>query len=148
MKTYSQKLRDPRWQKKRLQVLERDRWACQRCYSKTEPLEVHHKEYGRGDPWDVPDEWLVTLCEDCHEAVALLKKKLSYLLCSSLASPGISVVIELLESNRKSDVAELLQTMGCNEEFLDAIIVLNAEIRHSFVRGYEIAMEIKSKEDA
>lgn len=29
---YAEKLRDPRWQKLRLQVMERDEWMCEICY--------------------------------------------------------------------------------------------------------------------
>jgi len=66
--TYFDKLRDPRWQKKRLEILERDKWKCQLCFDDEHTLHVHHKfyEYLR-DPWDYPDESLVTLCESCHE---------------------------------------------------------------------------------
>lgn len=65
---YAKKLKDPRWQKKRLQVLERDGWACQECGDTEETLHVHHKRYADGDPWDTPDEWLTALCAMCHEA--------------------------------------------------------------------------------
>jgi 5-methylcytosine-specific restriction endonuclease McrA len=64
--TYSQKLRDPRWQKKRLQILERDNWTCQSCRSTTKNLQVHHLVYRKIDPWDYADECYQTLCEDCH----------------------------------------------------------------------------------
>lgn len=65
--TYSEKLRDPRWQKKRLEVMERDGFACQRCESKSKTLNVHHLVYPKGKaPWDAGNEDLVTLCEDCH----------------------------------------------------------------------------------
>lgn len=63
---YAQKLKDPRWQKKRLQILERDEWTCQECGDAETTLHVHHKRYGDGEPWEAPDAWLVTLCEDCH----------------------------------------------------------------------------------
>ena len=67
-KSYYEKLRDPRWQRKRLEVLERDGWACQLCDENTKTLNVHHRLYEKGrDPWDYPVETLVTLCEDCHE---------------------------------------------------------------------------------
>lgn len=66
---YSQKLKDPRWQKKRLEILERDEWTCQICYDSESTLVVHHRKYlPSTDPWDYPDDLLVTLCEDCHEA--------------------------------------------------------------------------------
>jgi len=65
--SYKKKLKDPRWQKKRLEVLSRDGWCCQNCGDKTTTLHVHHKSYGRKDPWDYPLITLITLCENCHE---------------------------------------------------------------------------------
>lgn len=65
--TYSEKLKDPRWQKKRLKVLERDGWRCRGCLDETRTLHIHHLKYGKGEPWEVPDEWLETLCEECHD---------------------------------------------------------------------------------
>lgn len=65
---YLAKLRDPQWQKMRLQVLERDHWACQSCFDTKSTLNVHHLWYAAGrDPWDYPVEALVTLCEFCHQ---------------------------------------------------------------------------------
>ena len=64
--TYSEKLRDPRWQKKRLKILERDEWMCQSCYDSQSTLHIHHRYYSSGDPWDCSDESLVTMCESCH----------------------------------------------------------------------------------
>ena len=67
-KTYKEKLKDPRWQKKRLKILDRDEWVCQECYDSDSTLHVHHRYYSSGkDPWDYPDSALVTLCEACHE---------------------------------------------------------------------------------
>lgn len=67
-KTYSDKLRDPRWQKKRLEILERDGWKCKGCGDKKSTLNVHHLYYeAYKDPWDYPDKALKTLCEKCHE---------------------------------------------------------------------------------
>ncbi len=66
---YSEKLKDPRWQKKRLLILERDEWTCQICHNSESTLVVHHRRYLLNtEPWDYPDELLVTLCEDCHES--------------------------------------------------------------------------------
>ena len=69
MSEYSEKLKDPRWQKKRLEILQRDNFTCQRCDDKTTTLIVHHKDYlPKSEPWDYPDILLITLCEDCHNA--------------------------------------------------------------------------------
>jgi hypothetical protein len=65
--TYSEKLRDPRWQKKRLEIFERDEWCCQKCFDPESPLAVHHFRYIPGiEPWDYPSKLLITLCEECH----------------------------------------------------------------------------------
>lgn len=72
MSAYAEKLRDPRWQKKRLQVFERDNWACVLCGDKGRTLNVHHLEY-MGDPWNAPLDKLKTLCQHCHAAVELLE---------------------------------------------------------------------------
>lgn len=67
-KKYIEKLKDPRWQKKRLEVLNRDEWCCQHCYDNESTLCVHHKKYLPGkEPWDYPLEYFITLCESCHE---------------------------------------------------------------------------------
>lgn len=67
-KTYAEKLQDPRWQQKRLRVMERDEFTCQACFNTENMLTVHHKYYiYKKDPWDYPDEVLVTLCEECHK---------------------------------------------------------------------------------
>lgn len=66
-KTYSELLRSPHWQKKRLEIMNRDKFICQRCGSENKTLHVHHFKYIDGRmPWDYPDYMLTTLCEDCH----------------------------------------------------------------------------------
>lgn len=67
--TYEDKLKNVRWQRKRLTIFNRDGWICARCHEADSFLHVHHKEYIAGrDPWDYPDELLETLCEKCHAA--------------------------------------------------------------------------------
>ncbi len=69
MTHYSDKLKDPRWQKKRLEILQRDNWACQRCFDPDSTLIVHHRYYLRDtEPWDYYDDALVTLCQACHDS--------------------------------------------------------------------------------
>lgn len=70
--TYSEKLKSPKWQKKRLEIMERDGFQCQMCFDREETLTVHHKYYIRGNnPWEYDDDCLITLCEDCHQSVHL-----------------------------------------------------------------------------
>ena len=68
-KSYYEKLKDPRWQKKRLEIMERAKFACEDCGDKDKTLHIHHGyyEYGK-DPWDYKNNTLWCLCEDCHLA--------------------------------------------------------------------------------
>jgi hypothetical protein len=68
MTTYWEQLRDPRWQKKRLEIMQRDEFICQSCGDAGKTLNVHHGYYAKGlAPWEYEDETLRTLCEDCHK---------------------------------------------------------------------------------
>lgn len=70
MATYWEKLKDPRWQKKRLEILERDEFRCIGCGSEEKTLHVHHGYYDKNrDPWDYENETLYTYCEECHESM-------------------------------------------------------------------------------
>jgi 5-methylcytosine-specific restriction endonuclease McrA len=64
---YGDKLRDPRWQKFRLEVFTRDNFTCQKCQSTAKTLHAHHKYYQYGlEPWEYDIATVVTVCEDCH----------------------------------------------------------------------------------
>lgn len=67
---YEDLLKDPRWQKRRLEIMQRDNFTCQRCGVGLDdgiPLNVHHLVYRRCYPWEYYDYELVTLCENCHK---------------------------------------------------------------------------------
>lgn len=64
---YRQKLLDPRWQRKRLEVLQRADFECECCGDNRSTLHVHHRRYIKGrDPWDYESDDLFSLCEACH----------------------------------------------------------------------------------
>lgn len=73
MKTYSEKLRDPRWQRKRLEIMQRDNFTCTQCGDFESTLNIHHWKYN-GEPWDAGDENLTTVCEICHKYIEIDKK--------------------------------------------------------------------------
>lgn len=64
---YSELLKDPRWQRKRLEIFQRDQWACTHCGHNDRALHVHHKAYTGASPWEYKNEFLITLCETCHK---------------------------------------------------------------------------------
>lgn len=92
-KTYSEKLKDPRWQKKRLEVFERDGWRCRKCGSDTNTLAVHHIKYHQGmEPWDYPSDELLTLCETCHNEEYEWRAHGEQVLVDELRIPGVFAV--------------------------------------------------------
>lgn len=59
---------DPRWQRLRLEVMNRDKFECQICSDKESELHIHHYSYEKGKRvWDIDPDELVTLCRPCHE---------------------------------------------------------------------------------
>ena len=76
MNNYKEKFKDPRWQKKRLEIFERDNFTCQSCGDKNETLHVHHRYYEKGkEPWEYDNEVLITLCEGCHKIEGMERKE-------------------------------------------------------------------------
>jgi len=70
---YSEKLKSPHWQKKRLKILSRDEFTCQYCFDKDTQLQVHHLKYEGNKPEETNSDYLITLCEDCHTVVEVFK---------------------------------------------------------------------------
>ena len=59
---YSEQLKSPMWQKKRLEILNRDNFTCQDCGDTESQLQVHHKSYVFGNKvWEYDNDNLVTL---------------------------------------------------------------------------------------
>lgn len=80
MATYAEKLRDPRWQSKRLEVLNRDNFTCQMCNDKTTELHIHHFCYpASGNPWESDLDDLITYCKHCHSAVEKLNVHIEFI---------------------------------------------------------------------
>lgn len=73
-----EKYKHPRWQEKRLRIMERAGFECEHCARPDKTLNVHHKFYRKGaNPWDYADHELECLCEDCHEHAHGLKRALN-----------------------------------------------------------------------
>jgi len=60
-------LKSDDWQRKRYVVLKRDNWQC--VYCGAQATQVHHKRYARLNIGREPIEWLVSVCQSCHEKI-------------------------------------------------------------------------------
>jgi hypothetical protein len=119
--TYAEKLKDPRWQKRRLEVLKEAGWKCQACEATDKTLHVHHNFYRtRTHPWNYPDHALRVLCEDCHERAEgqrrLLAQCIEGLHEGQFSTNTVDAVIGFIKALKMQDAredvnhAELLQT--------------------------------------
>lgn len=65
---YADLLKDPRWQKKRLEVMERAGFKGELCGNDKRELNIHHKRYRAGaKPWEYELPELLCICLDCHQ---------------------------------------------------------------------------------
>jgi len=111
-KSYNELLKDPRWQKRRLEILERDGFKCTWCWDKDSTLHVNHAYYA-GKPWEAHDFDLYTLCEKCH-IIHHENKKLSRR-DSQLLEIAHPVFSEPDWRNfKKADIISLIQKMKKN----------------------------------
>lgn len=97
--SYAQKLRDPRWQKKRLEVMQDRDFCCEICGDSESTLNIHHKQYLKGyEPWDYNIQQLSCICERCHHEYHNLPDLLG-LVCSYLPIDG---------KNNRNEIAFLI----------------------------------------
>lgn len=83
--SFSEQYKHPNWQKKRLEILERDQFTCQRCGDTESTLHVHHTYYGSNlKLWEYGDRGLITLCEECHEKVHGISQSIKHMVTELL----------------------------------------------------------------
>jgi hypothetical protein len=115
---YSEKLKDPRWQKKRLEILQRDEWKCSYCEDEKTMLQVHHLRYKlHAQPWDYDNQDLITLCKPCHEMETAYRDKADMALLDILRRRCFSAQEIDLLSSYIDECPELLKQTVVEHEF-------------------------------
>jgi len=90
--------KDPRWQKKRLEVMEGSGFRCERCGRDDLTLHVHHTYYETGYmPWEYPDSSLYVLCENCHELADELRNAVKVAVGQLLPVSGFQEVLGYID---------------------------------------------------
>lgn len=108
-KPYMEELKDPRWQKKRLEIFSKDDFKCHWCGDTESPLHVHHLRYLKGKrPWDHDGNDLVTLCEGCHryaeDIVKMVRSRSDSHICMDL----VFAVLELSAAGFDIELSDTL----------------------------------------
>ena len=84
---YKEQIKHPKWQRKRLEIFERDNWKCRICQENNKQLQVHHLYYLPNTMiWDYDNEAMVTLCEEHHRQLTYDLSKLSGLIAFEILS--------------------------------------------------------------
>jgi hypothetical protein len=120
--SYSELLKHPFWQKKRLEIFQRDNFACRECTDTISNLQVHHLYYTKDTmPWDYPGDAMITVCGLCHlklEFYKFLKKhaRLYLLFSLKLSIDDTEEVLELIrrrvkENHYHDDVIEYMSNI-------------------------------------
>ena len=85
--TYAQQLRHPKWEQRRLQVIEKAGSRCECCgnfgindgETSEVRFEIHHGYYTPGlMAWEYPDDVLYCLCPECHKDVQESMERAQY----------------------------------------------------------------------
>ena len=116
MSKWSSAYRDSRWQKLRLQIMERDEWKCRGCSKGVGDgvtLNVHHSYYDAGSaPWEYPQETLVTFCEKCHTE----RHEIQKLILTAMSKTSILGVYGLLLMLNRLPCT--LESISCYEDVI------------------------------
>ena len=74
MSKYSEQLKSQRWQETRGRINGYAKGRCEYCNSKTDNPEVHHEQYNGDHPSDTGDDFLKSLCPECHFELHWIKR--------------------------------------------------------------------------
>jgi hypothetical protein len=139
--SYNEKLKDPRWQKRRLEILNRDEWFCQSCGNKERTLHVHHRLYSYNtEPWDYPDSNLVTLCHICHDKEDKMDEVLKEL-CLFLKSKFLVDEVRIIKQGfeKHTMMQNPIISVAVFREFFSSVKECKKMLKHVCKRfGYEL----------
>ena len=90
--TYREQLQHPKWQKKRLEIMQRDKWTCLSCAQMDHTLHVHHLYYmPKLKAWEYDNDGMVTVCYECHDKLTKDLPKLAGIIAFKILIKDIDV---------------------------------------------------------
>lgn len=156
---YSEQIKSPKWQKKRLEILQLHNFKCEECGSETKTLNVHHRFYIKGRKiHEYDNDVLQCLCEDCHakvhkkkEVVEVLNPKLNYIFSTlkqinEVNYSGIGAVLSEIKSNenifKKDELWVALFQCFNNNIILDVLKLINEKIEYAEMKDKLNSLEL------
>jgi hypothetical protein len=120
---YKEKLNQPKWQKRRLEIMQKAGWKCEKCGADKEQLHVHHVDYSSGgpNPWDYEDQHLQCICATCHTLTHIGKERIFKFIGFKTPPPEIRYILPDLPMHKELKEIEkaLTQARSCPIEVPD-----------------------------
>lgn len=121
--TYSDKLKNPKWQKKRLEILNLKEFKCELCQSEEQELHVHHRFYIKGrEPWQYDNDVFQVLCSNCHKNVHD-----NLLLVNNNVPEKYKKIISLIDSFESYDLDNLTTFLSLDDIKEKLRLISNAD---------------------
>jgi hypothetical protein len=142
---YSELLKHPDWQRKRLEILQRDDFTCQICHDKETTLHVHHKKYkANRKPWEYENDDLTTVCKYCHATLEVTKDKYHQYKINKIEALLFNIISE---ENASLRVYKITQSTNVNiipeyDQYISMILTNNT---HNTSQVFAIDKEDTSK---
>jgi hypothetical protein len=96
MSDFTDQYKNPLWQKRRLEMLERANYRCSCCQDDESQLHVHHGQYFTGRKlWEYADKELQVLCGTCHEEAHKHLERIKEIV-STVPADGLTELVALL----------------------------------------------------
>ena len=143
MTSYAEKLKNPKWQKKRLQVFNRDKFTCVLCGDKETELHVNHLKYS-GEPHEAKLSDLQTLCKYCHKLYHEMQDyKILKVVILHDDYYGLIRCVEYIK-NKKHDVAFAYFKTPQKIEFISDFHLLNRDnMNYALLFRHGISVDFK-----
>lgn len=142
---YFKLLKHPKWQEKRLEIMNRALFECEHCGTKEETLNVHHMYYEKNKkPWEYPDDCLHCLCIDCHKAIQQIQDKIKIEM-SKLMFGELGFLLGYIKGMQSRNFPMVELTIGSYEE-IEGIAncwdvkaeLIKEELKDNQINGYKL----------
>jgi len=151
-KSYSDKLKDPRWQKKRLEIMQLRGFKCEKCGSEDKELHVHHRCYINGrEVWEYDNDIFQLLCHDCHQKEHDKKNKIQEVRVEVIPDK-YKEIIELISEGEKNDsdyISDLvtIMTLLSHDKNDESVLNVFAYALNNICEYDKIIAEVKQFHD-
>ena len=137
---WKEQIKSPKWQKKRLEVLNLRGFKCEECGNEDKTLHVHHRFYINGRLiHEYDNDVLQVLCEDCH------KKEHNKPIVNTNLYKSIHRYLDQHQEDPSDHIAFILNCICANGIFSDFLINLTNAFNSEFAEKINSDLDMRSR---